>query len=232
MFLIGGPPFSGTTLLAFLLNQGNLVCLDEPDFHDPKQSHRGIPLLKQLFPETNFPAGPGRRLTYEESAHFTEQCEQALAPRRLGIKTCNANFIEHAKLFRQSGHPVIAVVRDIRDALVNPLPEWITEADMNRHYRMIWNHRDLYNLRIRYEDLVLDPEAQMENIGTALDCSLEVPQQWDSRMVPGAMLKLPRHQLLQSGRISKERIGIWKNSGKTFTDESHETASLMGYESI
>ena len=31
MFLVGGPAFSGTTLLGHLLNQGDLVCLDEPD---------------------------------------------------------------------------------------------------------------------------------------------------------------------------------------------------------
>ena len=59
MFLVGGPAFSGTTLLAHLLNQGDLVCLDEPDFHDPAQSHRGIPLLRTLFPDRSFPDPPG-----------------------------------------------------------------------------------------------------------------------------------------------------------------------------
>ena len=46
MFLAGGPAFSGTTLLALLLNQGDLVCLDQPDFHKPEQRHRGIPILQ------------------------------------------------------------------------------------------------------------------------------------------------------------------------------------------
>ena len=32
MFLVGGPAFSGTILLALMLNQGDIVCLGEPDF--------------------------------------------------------------------------------------------------------------------------------------------------------------------------------------------------------
>ena len=54
MFLIGGPAFSGTTLLSLLLNQGTTVCLDEPDFHNPEQGHRGIPFLQTLFPHKIF----------------------------------------------------------------------------------------------------------------------------------------------------------------------------------
>ena len=229
MFLIGGPPFSGTTLLAFLLNQGELVCLDEPDFHDPKQSHRGISLLKKLFPEKVFPAEPGHSLTFEETMALIAQCEAAIAPRKLGIKTCNENFTELAKLYRKSGYPVIAVLRDIRDALVNPLPEWATEADLNFYYRHIWEHLELYDLWIRYENLVQEPEKQLEQIGRVLRYSLKFVDQWDSETVPKAMIKLPRHHLLQSGRISKDRIGIWKNSGKTFSEDSHITAARMGY---
>ena len=58
MFLVGGPAFSGTTLLALLVSRGDLLCLDEPDFHDPKQSHRGIPYLQELFPDRLFPEPP------------------------------------------------------------------------------------------------------------------------------------------------------------------------------
>jgi hypothetical protein len=34
MFLAGGPAFNLTRLLALLLNQGSLVCLDEPNFRE------------------------------------------------------------------------------------------------------------------------------------------------------------------------------------------------------
>jgi hypothetical protein len=49
-FLVGGPAFSGTTLLALLLNQPGVVCLDEPDFEKPAQAHRGLPVLQRRFP--------------------------------------------------------------------------------------------------------------------------------------------------------------------------------------
>ena len=85
MFLIGGPVFSGTTLLALLLNQGSLVCLDEPDLHDPAQVHRGIPFLQELFPAAVLPVHPGRRLTYEEATGLIERCERAIRARVSGI---------------------------------------------------------------------------------------------------------------------------------------------------
>ena len=94
MFLVGGPAFSGTTLLAHLLNQGDLVCLDEPDFHDPEQSHRGIPLLRALFPDRSFPDPPGRPLDPEETFRFIERCDRAIPDRRLGVKTCDTVFLD------------------------------------------------------------------------------------------------------------------------------------------
>ena len=69
MFLIGGPAFSGTTLLTLLVNQDGLVCLDEPDFHNPEQSHRGIPFLKSLYPGKMFPAQPEQAIPYAEAIH-------------------------------------------------------------------------------------------------------------------------------------------------------------------
>ena len=73
MFLIGGPAFSGTTLLTFLLNQGSVVCLDEPDFHNPQQSHRGIPVLKELFLEKTFPKCPTEVMTYGQAIDLIQQ---------------------------------------------------------------------------------------------------------------------------------------------------------------
>ena len=50
MFLIGGPAYCGTTLLTLMLNQDGVTCLNEPDFHNPEQSHNGLPVLQQLYP--------------------------------------------------------------------------------------------------------------------------------------------------------------------------------------
>lgn len=229
MFLIGGPPFSGTTLVAFLLNQGNLVCLDEPDFHNPQQSHRGIPFLKQLFPGVTFPEDPHRLLTYEETVSLIEECERVLSPINLGIKTCNEVFMGHARIYKKFGYPVLAIIRDIRDALVSPLPDWLTETKMSQMYRMIWENLSMFDLLVRYEDFVRFPEKTMEQISVVLKSPLEIRQRWDPGMVPGPMLKLQRHDQLKRGTISKERIGIWKNCGKTFLEETHRTAKIMGY---
>ena len=229
MFLIGGPPFSGTTLLALLLNQGNLVCLDEPDFHNPQQSHRGIPFLKRLFPDRIFPEDPGRPLTYEETVSLIGECEAALHPVNLGIKTCNDVFIGHAKVYKRLKHPVVGIVRDIRDALVTPLPDWLTETKMNRMYRNIWEHRSMFDLFIRYEDLVFFPDKIMAQISGILGFPLEVRKSWDTNMVHGPMLKLDRHDPLKAGILTKDRVGIWKDCGKSFLEETYQTAHLMGY---
>ena len=122
MFLIGGPAYSGTTLLALLLNQGKVVCLDEPDFHNPEQSHRGIPLLERLFPDRTFPARPSEPLTHAEAVTLMRACEEAIRPYELGMKTCNRTFLDYAAAYRDQGFPVVAIVRDVRDALVTPLP--------------------------------------------------------------------------------------------------------------
>jgi len=101
VFLIGGPAYSGTTLLALLLNQGYIICLDEPDFHNPEQSHRGIPLLAKLFPDKEFPKCPERRLSVVESIDLIKACEQVITPYNLGFKTCNKLFIDYAKIYRE-----------------------------------------------------------------------------------------------------------------------------------
>ena len=229
MFLIGGPAFSGTTLLALLLNQGDLVCLDEPDFDRPEQSHRGVPVLRRLFPDRVFPDPPPRRLDADESFRFIEECARAIEPFRLGVKTCDRPFVELARRYRTSGRPVIAIVRDIRDALVRELPEWVTEQSLNASYRLIWRELGGFDLWLRYEDLVADPEAALARIAPVLASTLRAPRAWTGDDVHPTMLKLDRHALLQTGAISRERVGVWKTARRSFTPETHETARLMGY---
>jgi hypothetical protein len=43
------------------------------------------------------------------------------------------------------------------------------------------------------------------------------------------MLKLDRHDLLKSGALSSDRVGIWKNSGIRFAKQTTQTAEMMGY---
>jgi hypothetical protein len=229
MFLIGGPEFSGTTLLALLLNQGSLVCLDEPDFHDPLQSHRGIPVLESLFPSVKFPQLPGEPLDFPRAVELVRECEKALCGKSLGFKTCNYPFIEYARIYRKSRFPVICIVRDIRDAMVRELPSWSTEETVNGSYRHVWENLSLCDLWFRYEELVADPESVMNRISGILGCPLEGFDHWDPGRVHPEMFKLTRHQSLESGRLSCDRVGIWKTSGKHFSQESHETARLMGY---
>lgn len=229
MFLIGGPAFSGTTLLTLLLNQGNLVCLDEPDFHNPEQSHRGIPFLKTLYPTKTFPERPEQPLSYPEAVNVIEACERAIHPHQLGMKTCDQTFISYAEAFKANKRPVIAIVRDIRDALVRPLPPWINEAQLNVAYRLIWHHRSMFDLWFRYEELVTNTERIMGQISHTLNQPLHARQHWGAAAVHDPMLKLDRHELLKSGSISSERIRVWKGSGKRFNPESLETAKLMGY---
>jgi hypothetical protein len=229
VFLIGGPAFSGTTLLALLLDRGTTVCLDEPDVHNPEQSHRGIPVLEQRFPGRSFPARPSVQLTYVEATALLEECEQVIAPYELGMKTCDWPFVGYAEAYRRRSFPVVAVVRDIRDALVRPLPEWLDEAGLNERYRLIWEHSSLADLVIRYEDLVADPVGVMARVTRALRLRLSVGVEWSGDEVPEELLKLDRHELLKLGRISASRVGIWRTSGRFFTDESQETAAMMGY---
>jgi hypothetical protein len=231
MFLVGGPAFSGTTLLAHLLNQGDLVCLDEPDFHNPEQSHRGIPVLRSLFPDRSFPDPPERTLDPEETFRFVEICAEAIPDRRLGIKTCNITFLDLVPFYRGAGHPVIAIVRDVRDALVRGLPHWVTEEALARNYRRIWKEIESYDVWVRYEDLVGDPDATLARISTVLQRPLTAPRTWDPQTVHDVTQKgvFDRHDLLKEGRISRERVGIWRESGLRFDDATHQTAVLMGY---
>ena len=230
MFLAGGPAFSGTTLLALLLDQGELVCLDEPDFHNPAQSHRGVPVLQARFPDRVFPPPSAHRLDWEETFRFIGACSAAIAPARLGVKTCDRPFIELAQRYRRAGYPVIAIVRDVRDALVRDLPPWVTEESLNGWYRHIWSTIDTFALWLRYEDLVADPAAALARIAPVLGVELRAPAAWDATRIHPSLLKLDRHTLLESGRVSRERVGLWRTCGRRFSDESHATARLMGYD--
>ncbi len=229
MFLVGGPAFSGTTLLALMLNQGDIVCLDEPDFHNPLQRHRSIRLLQRMFPELSFPEHPGHLMTFSEATTLTEECERALNPRQLGTKTCNSFYLGDYQVYRRRGWPVIAIFRDIRDALVRPLPDGFTESGLNNHYRVIWQHRVMFNLWLRYEDLISDPDTAISRISRVLGRPLSTKRNWDQKDVTQHMLKLDKHDLLKTLQVSASRVGIWKTSGKTFSSRSHETARLMGY---
>lgn len=230
MFLAGGPAFSGTTLLALLLNQNGIVCLDEPDFHKPEQSHRGIPFLQQLFPDLTFPERPTTPLAYDATVRLIQRCESAIAPRRLGIKTCDWVFLGYADAYQALGFPVIAIFRDIRDALVRPLPPWVTEDSLNQIYRRIWGQRERFDLWVRYEELVQAPEQVMARIGRSLGRELHAVDSWDTSAVPQTMLKLDRHDLLRAGAISPTRIGLWRTAGVPISRKSQRTAKMMGYE--
>lgn len=229
MFLIGGPRFSGTTLLTLLLNQGDLVCLDEPDFHDARQSHRGIPFLRQLFPDRAFPERPEGELSWEQATRLIEECERTIRPYELGMKTCDLFFVEYAAVYRGRGYPVVCIFRDIRDALVRPLPPWQSEETLNEAYRTVWEDASSADLVVRYEDLVADAEGVLAKVSAVLGHPLEVPLEWTPDRVNVHMLKNDRHELLRKGAISSDRIGIWRASGRSFTDETHETARMMGY---
>ena len=229
MFLSGGPAFSGTTLLSLLLNQGNVVCLDEPDFHNPEQSHRGIPFLQSLFPGRSFPERPTTPLAYPDAVRLIRTCETAIAPINLGIKTCDQIFLDYAQVYKAHRYPVIAIIRDIRDALVRPLPEWLTEDRLNYAYRLVWNHLDICDLWFRYEELVADSARIMSKISRVLNHPLTTMDRWKAEAVSDPMLKLDRHELLKSGRISSGRVGIWRTSSISFNQQTIETARIMGY---
>jgi hypothetical protein len=229
MFLIGGPAFSGTTLLALLLNQGHILCLDEPDFHNPAQSYRGIPFLKGLFPKRNFPERPVEALSYAEAVCLIRECEKVISPYKLGMKTCDWTFLAYAKIYKSLGYPVIAIVRDIRDALVRPLPEWLTEAKLNQRYRLVWDNVNMFDLWLRYEDLVMNTEEVIHKISKLLSYDFKVLHQWNPDSVHRTMFKLDRHDMLNNGTISKNRVGIWKTSDQKFSSNALLTAKMMGY---
>jgi len=124
---------------------------------------------------------------------------------------------------------VIAIVRDIRDALVRPLPEWLTEGRLNHFYREIWEKLSLFDCWLRYEALVMNQENVTKKISRVLSYKITVKKVWAIDAVLNTMFKDERHELLKRGKLSKSRVGIWKSSGKTFTKETHETAKMMGY---
>jgi hypothetical protein len=229
VFLAGGPGFAGTTLFALLLNGPETVCLDEPDFHHPEHSARGIPFLERQFPDVRFPARPDHTLDWDEATALIAGCAAALAPLELGIKTNDWTFAHYVEPFRRRGAPVVAIVRDIRDALVRPLPDWIDEAGLNERYRLIWRLRNRIDAVVRYEDLVLDPERALEPVARALGRRLDPRPSWSAEDVHAPMLKLDRHALLTSGSVTTERVGLWREDPSLFSAESHETARLMGY---
>jgi hypothetical protein len=229
MFLIGGAAYSGTTLLAHLLNQKEVICLDEPDLHNPKQKHRAIPFLQTLFPTASFPPIPEKELTYAEAVNLLSKCQQCIAPYRLGMKTCNSFFVNYAKVYKEKHFPVIAIIRDIRDASIREDPPWTDEEHMNRYFRLIWDNLDLFDLWFRYEELVEDPEAVMKRISKVLSYDFKLKYNWSPESVHATMFKSDKHELLRSRVISKERVGIWKSSGKKFSTATLETARMMGY---
>ncbi len=231
MFLLGGPAFSGKTLLAHLLNQGQIICLDEPDFHNPKQSRRGIPFLKELFPDKNFPMRPEKELTYKEAVGLIQECEKVISPYNLGVKTANRVFIEYAKIYNELSYPVIAVVRDIRDVLAEgPLPEWVGgEKGLNDRYRLIWRSLKMFDLWLRYEDLVTNTEGVIHKISKLLSYDFKVLYRWNAESVHHTMFKLDRHEMLKSGTISESKVGIWKTSDIEFSRKTWITAKMMWY---
>jgi hypothetical protein len=229
VFLVGGPAFSGTTLLALLLNQRWLLCLDEPDFHDPEQSHRNIPFLRELFPGVPFPATPDRRLTFDQATDLMEQCEAAISPWELGMKTCDSYFLGYADSYQRRGYPIICIVRDIRDALVRPLPPWLNEEKLNERYRQIWERAQTLDVWIRYEDLVADPGPVIARLSDVLGRRLSLREAWEPDQVHPHMVKAERHELLRLGHISSSRVGVWRRCGRRLDPATHETARLMGY---
>ena len=229
MFLAGGPAFSGTTLLAHLLNQGNLLCLDEPDFEKRGQDHRGLYVLQQLYPAARFPPRPPGKLSYVGAFRWTRAIEKCIPPINLGTKTCDWDFLRYALIYRAHRLPVIAIIRDIRDALVRPLPPWMDEAGLNKRYRLIWHFRPLYNVCLRYEDLVQQPERELVKLARVLRQPLIALHAWDPMSVHAPMLKLDRHALLTTGALATNRVGIWKQSDYPFSAQTLETATLMKY---
>jgi hypothetical protein len=96
---------------------------------------------------------------------------------------------------------------------------------------MIWNEIDSFDAWLRYEDLVADPDTALAKLSAVLSCTLRAPRTWDPQTVHHVTEKgiADRHDLLMEGRISRDRVGIWRTSGRRFEAGTHETAALMGY---
>jgi hypothetical protein len=229
-FLIGGPAYSGTTLLTLLLNAGPVTCLDEPDFGKPEQEHRNIPLLRRWFPDASFPDPPGRPLGPDEELAMIRDCAAALAPRILGVKTCGSGFLTMADRFQDAGLRVVGIVRDPRDTLVRDLTSGLGEEGFLAHCNEVWARRDRLDAVVRYEDLVREPEATLAQVVAALGLDIDPAVTWDPRSVPRAMFKGVRHDALAAGRITDERIGVWRQAGRPVSDHAQRVARRLGYD--
>ena len=231
MFLLGGTAFSGKTLLAHLLNQGDVFCIDEPDMHDIRQSHRGAPIFAERFPEKNLPAPPDRSLSFPEGVGYLERVQEQIQPVELGMKTAGRIFVEYAELYKKAGYPVLAVIRDVRDVLAEaPLPEWIpSEQKMAYEFRNVWLNLNLVDVLLRYEEIVADPRRVLQKISDVIGRPLHMPAGWDADSVHFTMLKLERHEMLKDGIVSQSQVGIWKKVGRTFDDYITDIAVQMGY---
>ena len=228
MFLVGGPAFCGKTLLAHLLTQGRVVCLDEPDFHDPVQRVRGVAMIRERAGDAELP--PEGPITHEGAVAYLEACERVLALRHLGMKTSDWTFVRYAELYAERRCPVIALVRDVRDVLTEgPLPEWVTEDGLVERYQLIWRHRAAFDLCIRYEDLVSNPRAVFSRIAECLSVPLEVPERWPAATVSPLMMKLPKHEMLKRGEILRTQVGLWRSAPRRFSSAVRSTAAMMGY---
>jgi len=231
MFLLGGPAYSGTTLLVLLVDQDGIACLNEPDFHNPEQSHNGLPVLARRYPEKTFPPRTCEPMTFEQAFELMQTCQRLIHPDRLGVKFCNQPFVEFAALFRRAGFPVIAIIRDVRDALVRPLLPYVGgEAGLVQQYRRVWEHRDLYDGIIRYEELVSQTDVMIENLSRLIEFPLRTKANWHPDEVhPSMLYPRYRHYLLEAGKVTSERVGIWKHCGKSFSPEAHALSHEMGY---
>lgn len=230
-FLVGGPAYSGTTLLTVLLDATEgVVCLDEPDFGKPEQVHRNIPLLRRRFPDLRFPDPPGRPLTPAEELRVVRECAEVLAPRAFGIKTCGPAFVALAELFRASGFRVAAVFRDPRDILVRDEPDpTLGTSGLLANCRVVWDARDRLDGWVRYEDLVGSPEATLRRVAELLGLDAAPAATWDPAQLTGAVFKTGRHDALGSGRIRTDRVGLWRHHDRPPSTDAHSLAWAMGY---
>ena len=87
----------------------------------------------------------------------------------------------------------------------------------------------MFDLWLRNEDLVMNPEEVMAKISKVLSYDFKALYSWNPEHVHGTIFKLDRHDLLRSGTLSRSRIGIGKTSGKMFSKETHQTVKMMVY---
>jgi hypothetical protein len=94
---------------------------------------------------------------------------------------------------------------------------------------MVWGARRLYDDWVRYEDLVADPNTTLGRVVDALGLDQVPPIEWDPGEVPGAMFKSERHQALAHGRITEDRVGLWRRHDPRPSAAAHALAREMGY---